>query len=125
MWEREGLEVYLRFNGYCDAFFYGREPLFEESTALEEQFLRLSGIGDNRTEALVVFCKIMKNILLGPCELGEGWGPFLLGLANPSREGPRRNWTTEEMEILLSTRHARNPGQKRPHFLGKRDLSSP
>ncbi|WAO93289.1 Hypothetical protein NCS54_01083100 [Fusarium falciforme] len=66
MWEREGLEAYLRFHGYCDAFFYGREPLFEESTALEEQFRRLSGTGYNRTEALVAFCKIMKNILLGP-----------------------------------------------------------
>ncbi|EEU42712.1 uncharacterized protein NECHADRAFT_84225 [Fusarium vanettenii 77-13-4] len=55
MWEREGLEAYLRFHGYCNAFFYGHEPLFEESTVLEERFLRLSGIEENRGEALVVF----------------------------------------------------------------------
>ncbi|RTE84568.1 hypothetical protein BHE90_000878 [Fusarium euwallaceae] len=98
MWEKEGLEAYFRFDGYCNALFYGQEPLFKESSAIEEQFFRFSGIGDNRTEALVVLCKIMKNIFLGPCELEEGWGPYLLRLTNPGHEGPRRNWTTKEMK---------------------------
>ncbi|RSL97547.1 hypothetical protein CEP52_010839 [Fusarium oligoseptatum] len=69
-WEREGLEAYFRFDGYCNAFFYGREPLFEESTAIEEQFFRLSGIGDNRTEALVTDSKTNADFV-GSLQLRE------------------------------------------------------
>ncbi|RSL67865.1 hypothetical protein CEP53_002809 [Fusarium sp. AF-6] len=108
-WEREALEAFFRFDGYCNALFYGHEPLFKESSAIEEQFFRLSGIGDNRTEALVVFCKIMKNIFLGPCE--------------PRR--PKAKLDDRRDEKLLSARHVRDPGRKRHHFLGNRHLSSP
>ncbi|RSL43901.1 hypothetical protein CEP54_014894 [Fusarium duplospermum] len=37
-WEREGMEAYFRFDGFCNALFYGQESLFENTSTLAERF---------------------------------------------------------------------------------------